>query len=67
MSHQGKDVVSVGIAMPKDLALKARVVAAGQDKSRSALITEILEAALRNLDIGEIMKEVNKHDQAGAT
>jgi hypothetical protein len=37
-------------AMPKDLALKARIVAAQQDRSRSSLITEILEAALLDLE-----------------
>jgi len=50
---QGERVVSVGVAMPKDLALKARIVAARQDKSRSSFITEILEAALQDLEAGE--------------
>jgi len=50
---QGERVVSVGVAMPRDLALKARIVAAQQDKSRSSFITEILEAALRDLEAGK--------------
>jgi metal-responsive CopG/Arc/MetJ family transcriptional regulator len=50
---QGERVVSVGVAMPRSLALRARIAAARQDKSRSSLITEILEAALQDLEAGK--------------
>ena len=50
---QGERVVSVGVAMPKSLALKARIVAAQQDRSRSSFITEILEDALQDLEAGK--------------
>lgn len=44
-----KQMTTFGLSMSRSLAIKARIVAAQQNKSRSAFISEVVEAAVREL------------------
>ena len=44
-----KKMITFGLSMSQSLAIRARIVAAQQNKSRSAFISEVVEAAVREL------------------
>jgi len=42
-------MVTFGLSMSRSLAMKTRIIAAWQNKSRSAFISEVVEEAIRKL------------------
>ena len=44
-----KQLITFGVSMPRSLAIKARIAAARRNKSRSAFIVELVEAAVRDM------------------